>query len=92
LTREHTTTTTSFSGERYLSAFYLITLIRHRFNLYCLNSETALFVFTLQFGEWPFVKYSAARTVQFAICRPALPVRLHYPRFPTQDNIFLLAD
>jgi hypothetical protein len=51
-------------------------------------SQTALFV--LQFGGWLFVKYSAARTVQFTICRPALPVRLHYPRFPTQHNILFL--
>jgi hypothetical protein len=35
------------------------------------------------FGDRPFLKYSAARTAQFAVCRPASPVRLHYPRFPT---------
>jgi hypothetical protein len=46
-------------------------------------------LFALQFGDWSFVKYSAARTAQFAICRPAFPVLLHYPRFSTQYNIFL---
>jgi hypothetical protein len=56
--------------------------------LFCFETAS----FGLQFGDWPFVKYSAARTVQFEICRPASPVRLHYPRFSTQYNIFLLTD
>jgi hypothetical protein len=94
----------SFSGDYNLFAFSLVHIKSSPLRIYTLMTSAVLHSLVLIYQLFKlhlnlafartlatdrFIKYSAVCTVQFVICRPALLVRLHHPRFPnTAQYIF----